>query len=244
MTGISAAARFGALCALVLGLGSVGCATENKVMRGPNYSLTHPDFWKVKQVSSKDGQPSIVSIGQYSSTVVSEGVGADDSSQYESSQAEVEVRIYTWKLPDKVENPTKAVSNKLAEADPELQLTQHGLIPEQPPECGKEFKRKYTVLKQEQPALDLLKRPGFRAILVGAQHDDILLGVVSRVPYEQDGGLYCHNLSNMRTQLQTLLDNLAVAPGGGSAPPAAPGTAPTEAPAGPATSQAPAPASQ
>ena len=39
-----------------------------------------------------------------------------------------------------------------------------------------------------------------------------LLGVVARVEYEQDVARYCHNLSNMRVQLQNLLDGLVVVP--------------------------------
>jgi len=51
--------------------------------------------------------------------------------------------------------------------------------------------------------------------------------VVSRVPYEQDVGLYCHNLSNMMTQLQTLLDGLKVNPAPAPVPsPAATGPVP------------------
>jgi hypothetical protein len=233
----------GALGALMLGLGSVGCATANKVTQGPNYALTHPDYWKVKSVATKDGEPTIVSIGTYSNTVVNEGVGADVSAGYEASQAEVEARIYSWKQAEKAEDPTKKVAALLIQ-DPDLQLQAHGQVGDQPPECGTDFKRKYSVLKHDQTPMDLLKRPGFRTILVGAQQDDVLLGVVSRVPYEQDSGLYCHNLSNMRTQLQTLLDNLVLvgAPAGASsaAPPAA--AAPAAAPEPAAAPAAAAPA--
>ena len=63
--------------------------------------------------------------------------------------------------------------------------------------------------------------PGFRSILLGAKSEGRLIGVMARVPYEQDGGLFCHNLSNMRTQLQTLLDGLTVKPAGAAPAPAA-----------------------
>ena len=239
MTGMSAAARMGALCALLLGLASIGCATENKVLRGPHYALSHPDYWKVKQVASKEGEPSIVNIGQYSNTTVTEGVGATQDSMYETSQAEVEVRIYSWNAKEKADDPTKAVVQKLV-SDADLKLQAHGQIPDQPAECGRDFKRKYSVLKTDSTPMDLLMRPGFRTIVVGSQQNDVLLGVVSRVPFEQDSGLYCHNLSNMSTQLQNLLDGLSLAAPAPGAAAAATGTASTGEPAAPATAATPA----
>src|SRR5688500_15940067 len=156
MTAMSVAARFGALCALVLGAGSIGCASQTKVLQGPSYTLSHPDYWKVKKVAAKEGEPSIVNIGQYSTTTVTEGVGATPDSMYETSQAEVEVRIYSWSEKEKAADPTKAVVQKLMD-DGDLQLAQHGQIPDQPPECGTEFKRKYSVLKTDATPIDLLK---------------------------------------------------------------------------------------
>src|SRR5262245_55628429 len=86
----------GRALALAALLGAVGCATENKVTQTPYFTLHHPDFWKVKSVAQKPGEPTVVTIGTYGSTVVNEGSGATDSSMYESSQAEVEVRTYAW----------------------------------------------------------------------------------------------------------------------------------------------------
>ena len=63
-----------------------GCASEQKVLRAPHYTLTHPDYWKVESVAKQDGEPTLVKIGRYSSTVMSEGVGADESTLYESSR--------------------------------------------------------------------------------------------------------------------------------------------------------------
>jgi hypothetical protein len=243
MTSFSAAARLGALGALVLGLGSVGCASATKVTQGPGYALSHPDYWKVKSVATKDGEPTIVNIGTYSNTVVNEGVGADLSAGYEASQAEVEARIYKWTQEEKAPDPTKKVAGLLIQ-DPDLKLQEHAQVSEQANECGADFKRKYTVLKHDETPMDLLKRPGFRTILVGTQQDNVLLGVVSRVPYEQDTGLYCHNLSNMKTQLQTLLDNLVLtAPAAGASPPAPPAAAaPAATPAEPSAAAPAAPA--
>jgi hypothetical protein len=203
-------------------LGALGCATETKVVRTPYYTLSHPDFWKVKSVAAKPAEPTVVTIGQYGSSTVTEGSGATEDSMYETSQAEVEVRIYAWpELAGTTEaaSPSEQVSQLLFK-DPELQLEKHGLVNQQQAECGREFKRKYKVLGTEQAPLDLIARPGWRTILLGGKSQNVLVGVVSRVPYEQDGGLYCHNLNNMRTQLELVLGGLQPASNGGPAPPA------------------------
>ena len=70
-----------------------GCATENKVTRGPHFVLTHPDFWAVKSVATKDGEPTKIGIGKFSETVIDGGAGATSDSMYENSQAEVDARI-------------------------------------------------------------------------------------------------------------------------------------------------------
>ena len=208
--------RLGAVFVLTGVLAGLGCATEQKQVRTPYYTLSHPDFWKVKSVAAKPAEPTIVSIGQYGNSIVNEGSGATEAAIYESSQAEVEVRIFAWPEPagfSDVADPTERVSQLLFE-DPDLKLGSHSLIAQQQTECGREFQRKYTVLGAQQAPFDLLVRPGWRTILLGGKAPGLLVGVVSRVPYEQDGGLYCHNLSNMRTQLQTVLAGLnPVAPG-------------------------------
>ncbi|HEY0711562.1 MAG TPA: hypothetical protein VGF45_02740, partial [Polyangia bacterium] len=101
----------------------------------------------------------------------------------------------------------------------------------------------YTFFGETRDPEDLLKRPGFRTIVVGAKKNDVLYGVLTRVPYEQDPGLYCYNLRNMQLQLQNLLTGLQPEAGPAPASPAAAGApiSPTETPAGP-TSATPAPA--
>jgi hypothetical protein len=205
-------------CLLALG-GTTGCATETVVTKGPHFALSHPDFWKVKSVASKDGEATTVSIGRYSETVMNEGVGATSSAQYESTQADVEVRIFTWPGVDDGGNPSLKVAN-LVKPIPDLQLDKAGMVPADK-ECGASFARKYTVAGQSRDSLDLLNRPGFRTIIVGAATQGILTGVLARVPYEQDQGLYCHNLSNMRTQLGLLLEGLTITADGVAAPPGA-----------------------
>ncbi len=235
---VSTARSLAAVFVLTAVAVAAGCATEQKVLKTPYYTLSHPDYWQVKKVGDKPAEPTVVSIGTYGSTVINEGSGATEGAAYESSQAEVEVRVFAWPEPaggPENATPTDRVSQLLFK-DPELQIGKHGLIPQQQAECGKEFQRKYTVLGAEQTPLDLLVQPGWRTILLGGKAPGLLIGVVSRVPYEQDGGLYCHNLSNMRTQLGLFLEKLAPA----SATAAAPGVAPAE-PAEPAPS-APAPA--
>jgi hypothetical protein len=235
---VPAARRLAALLVLTAAVGAVGCATENKVVRTPYYTISHPDFWQVKSVAQKPGEPTLVVIGQYGSTVINEGSGATEGAMYESSQADVEVRVFAWPEPSGApENasPSEQVSQLLFN-DAELKLNKHGLVPQQQSECGREFQRKYMLLGTEQAPLDLLAQPGWRTIVVGGKAPGLLLGVVSRVQYEQDAGLYCHNLSNMRTQLETFLNGLAAA---ATSPPAA---TPAPAPAAPAAPAPEAPA--
>ena len=214
-----------------------GCASEQKVLRAPHYTLTHPDYWKVESVAKQDGEPTLVKIGRYSSTVMNEGVGADESTPYESSEAEVEVRVYTWNDQGNAP-PAMAVVNKLAE-DATLKLTKHGRVTADRGECGKDFQRKYNVLGTDQEPLDLVMQPGFRTIVlggkVGGSTGPVLMGVVARVPYEQDPGLYCHNLSNLQLRLGKLLEGMKAeesAPVAAAA--AAPASSPDPAPAAPA----------
>jgi hypothetical protein len=196
-------------------LAGFGCATQNKVLSAPHYSLSYPDFWKVDAVAKKDGEPTKVTIGKYSETVISGSEEVAGSSIYEKSQADVEARVYTWPAAGDLPDPTKKVSELLL-SDPDLKLDQQALIGQAGEECGGKFQRQFTILGQSRAAMDLLSRPGHRLILIGGRQGDVLLGVVTRVPYEQDGGLYCHNLSNMRIQMQNLLDGLTM----GAAPPA------------------------
>jgi hypothetical protein len=235
---VPAARRLAALVLVTALAGAAGCATENKVVRTPYYTISHPDFWQVKSVAQKPGEPTLVVIGQYGSTVINEGSGATEGAMYESSQADVEVRVFAWPEPTGApENatPSQQVSQLLFE-DPELKLNKHGLVPQQQSECGREFQRKYNLLGTEQTPLDLLVQPGWRTIVLGGKAPGLLVGVVSRVPYEQDAGLYCHNLSNMRTQLETFLAGLTPA-----SPPApgSPAAAATPAPAAAPPAEAP-----
>ena len=232
---VSTARNLAAVFLLTAIATAAGCATEQKVLKTPYYTVSHPEFWQVKSVAQKPAEPTVVRIGTYGSTTINEGSGATEGAMYESSQAEVEVRVFAW--PEPVEptegTPSKRVSQLLFN-DPELKLSKHGLIPQQQAECGHEFQRKYTVLGAEQAPLDLLVQPGWRTIVLGGQSPGQLIGVIARVPYEQDGGLYCHNLSNMRTQLGIFLTGLTAAarPAAAPATPAAPAPEPaTPAPA-------------
>ena len=151
-----------------------GCASEQKVLRAPHYTLTHPDYWKVESVAKQDGEPTLVKIGRYSSTVMNEGVGADESTPYESSEAEVEVRVYTWNDQGNAP-PAMAVVNKLAD-DTTLKLTKHGRVTADRGECGKDFQRKYNCLGTDQEPLDLAMQPGFRTIVLGGKNGPVLTG--------------------------------------------------------------------
>jgi hypothetical protein len=184
-----------------------------------------PDFWQVKSEGLIDGAPTVVIIGKYGSAIIDEGSGAlgSKATNYESVQADVEVRVFAWPASPKAEDPSVMVGNLLAR-DPTLHLTRHVALPDQPLECGL-LKKKYTILANQQEPLDLVSRPGWRTIVVGGTAQGNLVGVVARVEYEQDMGRYCHNLSNMQVQLQNLLDGLtgvtapgAAAAGGASGP--------------------------
>lgn len=223
---------------LLLGtaVGAVGCVTGSSEVKTARYSLSHPDFWKVKSVAQKDGEPTRITIGKFSDTIITSGEGATQDSVNEASQADIDVWIYAWPAaPAEGEatpeagsppaEPTMKVVNRLLE-EPDLQLAKQGRIPEQPLECGDDFKRKLKILGRDQSTLDLASRPGHRVIALGAEADGTLLGVISRVPFEQDTNLYCHNLANMRVQLQTLLDGLRLAPAAGTAKAASGGAPP------------------
>jgi len=221
------------ILALAAALLSGACAAQSKVAETPYYKFAYPEYWKVNALAKGEGEPTEVVIGKYSETTITEGVGGVEDgieALYETSQADIEVRVYAWANPPQDGDAPKLVVNLLAD-DPKLELRQHGLIPTQPPECGREFELKYKLGDRDATALNLLKQPGWRTILVGGIRNNMLLGVVARVPYEQDGGLYCHNLANMRVQLQNFLDamSLAPAPPAGSSSPSA--TPPPEAPA-------------
>jgi hypothetical protein len=221
------------LGAMTVGLGAVGCAAENTITKGPNFSLDHPAFWKVKEVATKPGDPTKIGIGRFSETVVNDGAGADTSSIFESQQAEVDARIYTWVAADAGNDPTKKVSELLYPTS-DLEMGKQGRVATDKGECGAQFVKKYVWKGQTLEPLDLLSRPGFRTIVVGAKSDGVLLGVLTRVPYEQDGGLFCHNLKNMQTQLQLLLEGLTVTPGDATTPAAAGAPAAGTPPAAPA----------
>jgi hypothetical protein len=230
-----------ALACLALAAGPLGCATEQKVLRTPQYSLTYPAFWKVKSVAAKAGDQTTLSIGRYSDTVMDTGENGNDS-LYEKSQADVDVRIVAWPEPPDAGDPAKKVAELLWE-DPDLKLSQHGRLRENGKECGQEFRKKFSILHTPSQPLDLMSQPGFRTVVVGGKAQGILVGVVARVPTEQDVGLFCHNLANLQLQLQNVLDGLTLVANGAAAPaPAAAAPAPAAAaPAAAAPTPGPAP---
>jgi hypothetical protein len=221
--------RLAGLLLLALGLGTVGCVGAQKQVKTSHYTLSHPDYWEVKSVGLKEGEPTTVIIKNYGSAIIDEGSGAMEQRQqnYESVQADVEVRVYAWPEPEGAGSAAEAVAQKL-QGDTTLELSQHLGMPEQPPECNM-LKKKYTIVGLKEEPFDIVKRPGWRTILLGAKKQGVLLGVVARVPYEQDIGRYCHNLSNMQVQLQNLLDGLVLS--GGATGPPPPASSPQPAPA-------------
>jgi hypothetical protein len=196
------------LAAIALVGGAVGCTPATQQLQTNAYTLSHPDFWNVKQTAKKDGDPTIVMIPQYGSAVIDEGSGsmAAKGQNYDAVTADVEVRLYSW--PDQgAGDPTQEVG-KLLVGDQDLALRKQYMVPENPPECGT-YAKKYTVFGVEQTPVDLVSRPGFRTIIVGGRGNGHLVGAVARVEYGPDAQRNCHNLSNMRVQLQNLLDGLS-----------------------------------
>jgi hypothetical protein len=210
--------------AAVLAALAAGCATGSQTIATEHYTLTHPEYWRVKKTAVKDGEPTLVVIPQYGAAVIDEGTGsmAAKEQNYDAVTADVEVRLYTWPDPDPSGNPTEEVS-RLLNRDPELELSRHMMLSDNPPECGV-YPKKYVIFGMQQTPFDLISRPGWRTILVGAKSGNVLVGAVARVEYEQDQARRCHNLANMRVQLQNLLDGLQPAgkPAAAAAPPASP----------------------
>jgi hypothetical protein len=200
--------------------GAAGCVPATQQLQTGAYTLSHPDFWKVKKTAAKDGEPTVVMIPQYGSAIIDEGSGAmaNKGENYDAVTADVEVRLYSWPDPGQGD-PTQEVG-KLLSSDSDLALRQSYVIPDNPPECGV-YPRKYTVFGVEQTPVDLVKQPGYRTIVVGGRGNGHLVGAVARVEFEPDRQRNCHNLSNMRVQLQNLLDGLSAS---GSAPAAGGGT--------------------
>jgi hypothetical protein len=233
------AARALMLALVGIATATSACATENKVTKGPLFALNHPDFWTVKSVAKQPGEATEIGIGRYGDAVISDGIGATADSKYETSQAEVDARIYAFPGVDDGGQPTKKVLELLFPKS-DLELSGHQRVPTDKGECGQEFVKKYTMFGETRDPEDLLKRPGFRTIIVGAKKNDTLYGVLTRVPYEQDVGLYCFNLRNMQLQMQNVLTGLQPEAGPPVASPAAAGapTSASETPAGPTSTTA------
>jgi hypothetical protein len=210
--------RVAGLAAVAL-LGAVGCVPATQQLQTGSYTLSHPDYWKVKKTAAKDGEATVVVIPQYGSAIIDEGSGsmASKGQNYDAVTADVEVRLYSWTDPG-AGDPTQEVGKRLA-SDDDLALTKSYIIPDNPPECGV-MPKKYTFFGEPQTPVDLVKRPGYRTILVGGRGNGHLIGAVARVEFEPDQQRNCHNLSNMRVQLQNLLDGLT--PSGAAAAPGTP----------------------
>lgn len=204
----AAIGRFAALACVAGALAAGGCAPGLANVDTARYSLKHPDFWQVKQVAAKDGEPTVVVIPPYGDAVIDSGTGAVAPSRanYDGVTADVEVRLYAWADPGGAGDPTEEAV-MLLQRHEDLALATYARVPDNPHECGA-LPRKYTLFGSAQTPLELVKRAGWRTILVGGRGHGVLVGAVARVEFEQDPARYCHNLSNMRVQLQNLLDGL------------------------------------
>jgi hypothetical protein len=196
----------GILVLAACALGAVACAGQKELVT-PQYMLTMPGFWETKATSKAAGEPSEVVIGQYGDAVIDTGAGSGGS-QYDAVTADVHVWIYAWPATPSGASALEQSRVHLRD-NPVLALPSHAMIPEQPMECG-QFPRSFQLGGQTLPAVDLVRRPGWRTTLLAGVFDAWLVAVVARVDFEQDVNRYCHNLRNMRTQLQNLLDGLRV----------------------------------
>jgi hypothetical protein len=187
-------------------LGVVGCAGQ-KALVTPQYVLTMPGYWETKATSKAPGEPSEVVIGQYGDAVIDTGAGSG-ANQYDALTADVHVWIYAWAASPSGLSAIEQARLRLRD-NPVLALPSHAHIPDQPMECG-QFPRSFRLEGQTLPALELVRRPGWRTTVLAGVLDEWLVAVVARVDFEQDVARYCHNLRNMRTQVQNLLDGLTV----------------------------------
>jgi hypothetical protein len=208
-----------AVLLLATGIAASGCAASTKQVKAPRYNLTMPGFWQVKAEGKSDGQPTTIIIGRPGTMFSDEGPGPQESRKASDPAvpADVEVRLHAWDAAASPADATVLRSSTELEAtqqaagllasDPNLQLSRHVLIAEQPPECGL-ARRRYDLFGASREPLDVVSRPGWRVIIVGGKSHGSLLGAVARVPYELDVDRYCLNLRNMQVQLQNLLAGL------------------------------------
>ena len=75
---VSTARSLAAVFVLTAVAGAAGCATEQKVLKTPYYTISHPDFWQVKSVGAEAGRADRGPIGTYGSTIINEGSGATE----------------------------------------------------------------------------------------------------------------------------------------------------------------------
>jgi len=208
---------FPALRVLVLAayaVGAVACAGQKELVT-PQYMLTMPGFWEIKATSKAAGEPSEVVIGQYGDAFIDRGTGSGGS-QYDAVTSDVHVWVYAWPAPPAGISVLDQ-SRLHLRGNAVLALPSHALIPDLPMECGR-FPRSFRLRGQTLPAVELVRRPGWRTTLLAGVFDSWLVAVVARVDFEQDVARYCHNLQNMRTQVQNLLDGLRVGTGAAKLP--------------------------
>src|SRR4051812_45173068 len=143
---LTARLPIGLLALALVALGSIGCATETKVLQTSRFTLSYPDFWKVDKVGQKDGEATHVTIGRYSTGVINEGSGQSDI--WEAQQADVDVRIYSWPGEAAGAEPIKKAIELMA-TDPDLALDKMAIISDSSHECGRTFKAKMNVVKND-----------------------------------------------------------------------------------------------
>jgi hypothetical protein len=195
----------GTMFALLAAMGASACSVTQPVVT-PRYRIQAIDFWEVKKVGLKDAEPTQIAIGQYSGAVIDDGSGATSGAAYDTRTAEVDALVYAWSDAEP-EKPAVEVVLRLLRNEGDLRLPEHLAVATTPFECGR-LQRKYRHLGQTLSSADLVKRPGWRTIVVGVRGQGTLVAVIGRVEFQQDLNRYCHNLNNLQVQTQNLLDGL------------------------------------
>ena len=198
--------NIGALACLLLVAGSAGCATSRNVVRTPHYTLAHPPHWKVKTVATKLGEQTTLSIGRPAVMAMSQGSAGGGAAG--GPLADVDVRIVAWPdLDAGTVDPSEKVG-QLLRSNTELQLAKHERLAPAAQECGRPLAATFTVFGRAQAPLELRQQPGWRTVVIGGRTEGVLVGVVARVPFEQEGERFCRDRDNLRAQLQSVLAGL------------------------------------
>src|SRR5688572_33059279 len=83
--------RLVGVAAIALLGGVVGCTPVTQSLQTNHYTLSHPDYWKVKKTAKQENEATIVIIPQYGTAVIDEGSNTMTSkdANYDAVTAEI-----------------------------------------------------------------------------------------------------------------------------------------------------------